>query len=169
MGDSRMGFFQVAQYGVPFFHPLTQRIPLPDQIQRLQCPADGLRMLEGREVDMVISDQNMPFMTGLEFLQRVKADHPGTLTMMLTGEKEIEIAVQAINQAGVYKFILKPWDDNDLKVTIRRALESLDLVRERDKLSQRIKERDAILRNLEKAHPGITHVDKDSDGYLILE
>jgi DNA-binding NtrC family response regulator len=131
--------------------------------------ADGLRMLEGREVDMVISDQNMPFMTGLEFLQRVKADHPGTLTMMLTGEKEIEIAVQAINQAGVYKFILKPWDDNDLKVTIRRALESLDLVRERDKLSQRIKERDAILRNLEKAHPGITHVDKDSDGYLILE
>jgi DNA-binding NtrC family response regulator len=130
---------------------------------------DGLRMLEGREVDMVVSDQNMPFMTGLEFLMRVKADHPGTLTMMLTGEKEIEIAVQAINQAGVYKFILKPWDDEDLKVTIRRALESLDLVRERDVLSQRVKERDNILRNLEKAHPGITRVDKDADGFLILE
>ncbi|MEJ2662099.1 MAG: response regulator [Desulfobacteraceae bacterium] len=131
--------------------------------------ADGLRMLEGREVDMVISDQNMPFMTGLEFLQRVKADHPGTLTMMLTGEKEIEIAVQAINHAGVYKFILKPWDDDDLKVTIRRALESLDLIRERDVLSQRVKERDAILRNLEKSHPGITQVNRDADGYLILE
>jgi DNA-binding NtrC family response regulator len=130
---------------------------------------DALRMLDGREVDMVISDQNMPFMTGLEFLQRVKADHPGTITMMLTGEKEIEIAVQAINQAGVYKFILKPWDDEDLKVTIRRALESLDLIRERDRLSQRVKERDTILRNLEKAHPGITHVDKDADGYLILK
>jgi DNA-binding NtrC family response regulator len=131
--------------------------------------SDGLRVLEGREVDMVISDQNMPFMTGLEFLQRVKADHPGTLTMMLTGEKEIEIAVQAINQAGVYKFILKPWDDDDLKVTIRRALESLDLIRERDALSQRVKERDAILRNLEKSHPGITQVNRDTDCYLILE
>jgi two-component system, probable response regulator PhcQ len=130
---------------------------------------EGLRMLEGREVDMVISDQNMPFITGLEFLQKIKADHPGTLTMMLTGEKEIEIAVQAINHAGVYKFILKPWDDDDLKVTIRRALESLDLIRERDALSQRVKERDAILRNLEKSHPGITRVAKDADGYLILE
>jgi DNA-binding NtrC family response regulator len=131
--------------------------------------AEGLRVLEGREVEMVVSDQNMPFMTGLEFLQRVKANHPGTLTMMLTGEKEIEIAVQAINNAGVYKFIMKPWDDEDLKITIRRALESLDLIRERDVLSQRIKERDTILRNLEQAHPGITQVDKDEDGYLILE
>ena len=130
---------------------------------------EGLRLLEGREVDMVISDQKMPLMDGLEFLSKVKADHPGTLTMMLTGEKEIEVAVKAINQAGVYKFILKPWDDDDLKVTIRRALESLDLVRERDTLSQRIKARDTILHNLEKAHPGITQVDKDEDGYLILE
>jgi DNA-binding NtrC family response regulator len=130
---------------------------------------EGLRLLEGREVDMVISDHNMPFMTGLEFLKMVKAEHPGTLTMMLTGQKEIDVAVQAINQAGVYKFILKPWDDDDLRITIHRALESLDLVRERNVLSERVKERDAILRNLEKAHPGITQVEKDKDGYLILE
>lgn len=130
---------------------------------------EGLRLLQGREVDMVISDHNMPFVTGLEFLKTVKAEHPGTLTMMLTGQKEIEVAVQAINEAGVYKFIMKPWDDDDLKITIRRALESLELVRERNVLSERIKERDTILRNLEKAHPGITQVDKDADGYLILE
>jgi len=130
---------------------------------------EGLRLLEGREVDMVVSDHNMPFMTGLEFLKMVKAEHPGTLTMMLTGQKEIDVAVQAINQAGVYKFILKPWDDDDLKITIRRALESLDLVRERNALSERVKERDAILRNLEQTHPGITQVEKDEDGYLILE
>lgn len=132
-------------------------------------PQEGLRLLEGRDFDMVISDHNMPLMTGLEFLKRVKADHPGTLTIMLTGQKEIEVAVQAINLAGVYKFIMKPWDDDDLKITIRRALESLDLVRERDTLTERIKERDAILRNLEKAHPGITQVDRDEEGYLILE
>lgn len=130
---------------------------------------EGLRLMEGREFDLVISDQNMPYMTGLEFLKKVKSDYPGTLTIMLTAQKEIEVAVEAINHAGVYKFIMKPWDDEDLKITIRRALESLDLLRERDTLSERVKEHDAILRNLEKMHPGITQVDKDEDGYLILE
>ena len=59
--------------------------------------------------------------------------------------------------------------DDDLKVTIRRALESLDLVRERDALRERVKSRDTLLKNLEKEHPGITQVEKDDDGYLILE
>jgi two-component system probable response regulator PhcQ len=106
---------------------------------------------------------------GVTFLQKVKAEQPHTLTIMLTGETEIQVAMQAINEAGVYKFIMKPWDDNDLKITIRRALESLDLTRERDTLRERIKSRDTLLRSLEKEHPGITQVDKDEDGYLILE
>jgi two-component system, probable response regulator PhcQ len=130
---------------------------------------EGLRLLEMREFDLVMSDQNMPGMNGVEFLQKVKAEQPNTLTIMLTGTKEIDVAMKAINEAGVYKFILKPWDDDDLKVTIRRALESLDLVRERDALRERVKARDTLLRSLEKEHPGITHVDKDPDGYLILE
>ena len=130
---------------------------------------EGLMLLEAREVDVVISDQNMPDMNGIEFLQKVKANHPNTLTIMLTGQKEVNIAMEAINEAGVYKFILKPWDDEDFKLTIRRALESLDLMHERNILRERVKNRDLILRNLEKEHPGITQVDKDDDGYLILE
>ncbi|MEJ2038213.1 MAG: response regulator [Desulfosarcinaceae bacterium] len=130
---------------------------------------EGLLVLEGREVDLVVSDYSMPRMNGVEFLQKVKSRHPNTITIMLTGNKEIDVAVQAINDAGVYKFILKPWDDEDLKVTLRRALEMLDLVRERDALRETVKARDAILRNLEKEHPGITRVEKDADGYLILE
>ncbi len=130
---------------------------------------EGLKLLEMREFDLVVSDQNMPGMDGVTFLQKVKAEQPETLTIMLTGEKEIQVAMQAINEAGVYKFILKPWDDEDLKITIRRALESLDLVRERDALRERIKSRDTLLRNLEKEHPGITQVEKDEDGFLILE
>jgi two-component system probable response regulator PhcQ len=130
---------------------------------------EGLKLLEMRDFDLVMSDQKMPGMDGVTFLQKVKAEQPRTLTIMLTGETEIKVAMQAINEAGVYKFITKPWDDDDLKVTIRRALEALDLTKERDSLRERIKARDALLHNLEKEHPGITRVEKDEDGYLVLE
>lgn len=130
---------------------------------------EGLKLLDAREVDLLISDHQMPGMSGVAFLQKVKGTYPNTLTIMLTGQKDIEIAMQAINDAGVYKFILKPWDDADFKLTIKRALESLELVRERNTLRERVRERDSLLQNLEKVHPGITKVDRDEDGYLILE
>ena len=130
---------------------------------------EGLKLLEMREFDLIMSDQHMPGMDGVTFLQKVKAEQPQTLTIMLTGAKEIQVAMQAINDAGVYKFILKPWEDDDLKITIRRALESLDLVRERDALRERVKSRDTLLQSLEKEHPGITQVEKDEDGYLVLK
>lgn len=130
---------------------------------------EGLNLLEAREVDLLISDHKMPGMSGVDFLQKVKATYPNTLTIMLTGQREIEIAMQAINDAGVYKFILKPWDDADFKLTIKRALESLELIRERNTLQERIRDRDSLLHNLEREHPGITKVDRDEEGYLILK
>jgi len=130
---------------------------------------EGLKLIESREVDLVISDQNMPGMSGVEFLRKVKADHPDTLTIMLTGQTDINVAMQAINDAGVYKFILKPWDDDDFKLTIRRALESKELMRERDTLKERVQSRDAMLQQLEREHPGITNVPKDKDGYLLFD
>ena len=129
----------------------------------------GLQLLEAREVSLVISDYNMPGMNGLEFLKAVNARHPHILGIMLTGQAEIEVAMQAINEAGVYKFIQKPWDDADLKITILRALESIDMATERERLLKRIKSRDTILKELERKHPGITKVDRDTDGSLILE
>lgn len=130
---------------------------------------EALNILQARDIDLIISDQNMPGIAGIELLEKVKADFPSVLTIMLTGQTDIELAVKAINDAGIYKFILKPWDDNDFRITIRRALESLNLVRERNTLQERVRQRDAILRNLEKEHPGITQLEKDKDGYLILE
>lgn len=129
---------------------------------------EGLKLLDAREVSIVISDYNMPLMNGLEFLKAVKAQHPHILTIMLTGQAELEIAVMAINEAGVYKFIQKPWDDADLKITIQRALESIDLASERDRLREKVKSRDAILKELEQKHPGITMVQRDEDGFLIM-
>ncbi len=139
------------------------------QILTAQSGEEGLAVLKDCEVQLVISDQQMPGMNGLEFLKHVKIDYPQVLTIMLTGHAEIEIAMDAINDAGVYKFILKPWDDNDFKVTVRRALEALELVRERDSLLHQVKTHNAILQDLEKQYPGISKVERDEDGYIILD
>ncbi len=129
----------------------------------------ALQLIKAREVSLVISDYNMPHTNGLEFLKKIKNLYPHILTIMLTGQAEVEVAVEAINAAGVYKFILKPWDDEDLKITVRRSLESIDLASERDRLLQKVKSRDAILNDLEAKFPGISKVHKDDNGYLILQ
>jgi two-component system, probable response regulator PhcQ len=129
----------------------------------------GLAVLEDHDVHLVISDQKMPGINGIDFLKQIKKDYPRILTIMLTGNAEIEIAMNAINEAGVYKFILKPWNDNNLKVTIRRALETLELIWERDSLLEEVKTRDAILQGLEKQYPGISKVERNENGYIILD
>jgi len=134
-----------------------------------QSGEQGLALLEAHEVSLVVSDYNMPGMDGLAFLKEVKKASPQALTVMLTGVGDIEVAMHAINEVGVYKFILKPWDDADFKVTIRRALESLELVMQRDSLLEQVKTRDALLQELEREHPGITRVERDDDGYIISD
>ncbi len=118
-----------------------------------QSGIEGLKLLKKHNVQLVISDQKMPKMTGVEFLKQVKVLYPEILTIMLTAVDETKIAIDAINEAGVYKFILKPWENNDLKITIRRALESLELLLERDKLLKRVHAIETTLKDLKKDLP----------------
>jgi DNA-binding NtrC family response regulator len=130
---------------------------------------EGLAKLKNHEVSMVVSDYKMPGMNGLEFLEKVKNAYPGILTIMLTINTDIEIAVKAINNAGVYKFIIKPWDDIDFRITIKRALESLQVVKERNLLMEKVKTHETILRDLEKKYPGISRVERDENGYVLSQ
>jgi len=130
---------------------------------------EGLSKLKNHEVELVISDQKMPGMSGLEFLKKVQLDYPHILTIMLTAHGDLETAMEAINEAGVYKFILKPWNEADLRLTIRRALELREVVMERDSLLDQVKKQDATLRELEKKHPGITNVERDEHGRPFLK
>jgi len=85
---------------------------------------------------VVISDYKMPLMNGAELLERIKNGYPDTIRIMLTGHADTGAVMGAINAGAVYKFILKPWNDDDLRVTVSLALEQFDLVRKNRLLSQ---------------------------------
>jgi type II secretory ATPase GspE/PulE/Tfp pilus assembly ATPase PilB-like protein/DNA-binding response OmpR family regulator len=89
---------------------------------------EGLDRLAEGPVHLVISDFMMPGMTGAQFLREVKQRSPDTIRIMLTGQANTDAVMGAINDGAVYKFILKPWNDDDLRVTVALALEQFDLI-----------------------------------------
>ncbi|MGW8325917.1 MAG: response regulator [Desulfobacterales bacterium] len=127
----------------------------------------GLEILKKQSVNMVISEYKIPLMNGLEFLEKVRIIYPDILTVMVTDQADINLAIRAINEAGVYKFLLKPWDDIDFKNTIKRTLESLQVIKERDELIRKVKTHEQTLKDLEKRYPGITKIEKNEDGYIL--
>ena len=128
---------------------------------------EGLDLLEKQKVSMVISEYKIPLMNGLEFLEKVRIIYPDILTIMVTDHADIELVIKAVNEAGVYKFLLKSWDDIDFKNTITKTLESLQVIKERDVLIRKVKTHEATLKDLENRYPGITKVEKDEDGYIL--
>ena len=84
--------------------------------------SEGFSLLAKNEVQVIVSDQRMPEMNGTEFLSRVKSLYPKTVRMVLSGYSEISAVTDAINKGAVYRFMLKPWDDEKLKAEITGAL-----------------------------------------------
>ena len=128
---------------------------------------EGLDVLKKQQVSMVISEYEIPLMNGLEFLEKVRIIYPNILTIMVTDHADIELVIKAINEAGVYKFLLKPLDDIDFKNMIKKTLESLQVIKERDVLIRKVKTHESTLKDLEKRYPGITKVERDEDGYIL--
>jgi DNA-binding NtrC family response regulator len=128
---------------------------------------EGLDVLEKQQVSMVISEYEIPLMNGLEFLEKVRIIYPNILTVMVTDRADIDLAIKAINETGVYKFLLKPLDDIDFKNMIKKTLESLQVIKERDVLIRKVKTHESTLKDLEKRYPGITKVERDEDGYIL--
>lgn len=83
--------------------------------------------LENNRVDLIISDFMMPKMNGLEFLKNVREKCPGTVTILLTGYADKENAIRSINEIGLYYYLEKPWDNNDLIKVVKNGLEKKDL------------------------------------------
>jgi DNA-binding NtrC family response regulator len=96
----------------------------------------ALLKINNDKIDLVVSDQNMPGMSGMQLLERLRAEHPDVVTIILTASGEVETAVKAVNEVGAYQFILKPFNVMDLRLRVKRALEYKQLLRERNLLLQ---------------------------------
>jgi response regulator RpfG family c-di-GMP phosphodiesterase len=103
-------------------------------------------VLRHKPVDLVISDYLMPGMNGIEFLLEMKALHPFATRILLTGYADKENAIKAINEVGLYQYVEKPWNNDDLKITIQNGLERRFLM---EKLEQKIQEVQNVQQSLQ--------------------
>jgi signal transduction histidine kinase len=107
--------------------------------------AEALELLEREPVQIILSDQRMPGMSGDELLSRVRQKHPDVIRLLFTGYADIQAVIKAVNQGGIFRYILKPWDAAELEAVIRQAADQFDLLAERRRLMAELQEANARL------------------------
>ena len=95
---------------------------------------EGLALLDSHPVDLIISDMRMPEMDGAAFLEQARATHPDALRMLLTGYADVAQIIGAVNRGEIYRYITKPWDDTEIVLLVRHALERRELEQEKRRL-----------------------------------
>ena len=107
--------------------------------------AEGLQRLAETEVDVIVSDQRMPGMTGVEFLRRAKDLYPDTVRIVLSGYTELQSITDAINEGAIYKFLTKPWEDELLRANIEEAFRQKGMADENRRLDREVRDANAEL------------------------
>jgi two-component system, probable response regulator PhcQ len=130
---------------------------------------EALEMLRDEQPELIISDHLMPQMTGLEFLKRCRLLYPDVGRVVLTGQAEMETVIGAINDGEVFRFLRKPWDDDEVRLTVHLAIQHVRLERENARLLKLLETHANRIRELETDHPGITDVKRDASGAIFLD
>ena len=104
----------------------------PYRVLSFNAPRRAIQALDRESVDVVVADFMMPEMDGVEFLKAVRERRPHSTRILLTGYADVENAIRAINEAGLYQYLQKPWDNDHLKLVIRNGIERSSLVNELD-------------------------------------
>ena len=132
-------------------------------------PKEALTRLKTESFDLLISDHLMPGMTGSELTRICRDRYPDMMRLMLTGQPDTQMVIKAINEGEVYRFITKPWDDVELKVTLWMAFEQLDLMRENRRLLTLVRRQQSLIDTLERDNPGISTVMRDDTGAIVID
>jgi DNA-binding NtrC family response regulator len=104
----------------------------PYEIRDYTSPRKALESLTESPADVVVADFMMPDLDGVQFLREVRAQWPQTSRILLTGYADVQNAIRAINEAGLYYYLQKPWDNEHLKLVVRNGVERSSLVNELD-------------------------------------
>jgi DNA-binding NtrC family response regulator len=131
--------------------------------------AGGLQLLALQHVDVVVSDEQMPGMSGSEFLAIVREKFPHTIRMILSGQASLEAAVRAINEGEVYRFFLKPCNPTDLIFTIQQALAHKRLEEQSRRLLREYQRQAAVLAKLNHNGPDLLRLDTDEQGAVVID
>jgi response regulator RpfG family c-di-GMP phosphodiesterase len=118
------------------------------QVFTAESGAEGLQLLEKEPVDLVISDMRMPVMDGARFLAQVRERWPDTVRLLLTGYSDVQSIQDAINCGEIYRYITKPWDDTDILLIVRHALERHTLELEKQRLEALTRQQNEELKEL---------------------
>ncbi len=146
------------------------------QVVTFTSGEEALLAAQERAFDLVISDFRMPGLDGVEFLTFFKALQPDAIRMILTGYADLKGIQHAINDAEVFRFINKPWNNIEILNAVTRGLEHKHMLLENRTLAAEVRrqqallqKKDAILRALEAKDPGITKVNWEPDGSIIIK
>ena len=130
---------------------------------------EALQLMSQQGFKVVISDEKMPGMDGAEFLALVKELYPETVRIMLTGHASVEATMRAVNNGEIYRFFTKPWNDTELKLALRSAVEKYDLEAENRRLLRTVRHQSKELRYLERSYPGISELRREADGAIRID
>lgn len=122
--------------------------PLPYTLHFARDATQALQLLASREVDLVISAAHLPQMDGPTLLARIHQQYPSTTRILLTGDPDLKLIAKAINEGEIYRYLSKPWDDQELLLALRQALEHQHSERERLRLQDLAQQQNAELKAL---------------------
>lgn len=145
-------------------------------IDTFSSPQDALAKARHTAYDLVLSDYRMPFMNGVQLLKAIREIQPDTARLILSGYADLNGLIGAINEAGISRFISKPWNDYELVSTIAQVLAMRELTLENQRLADEVRLAQGVIsaeeierRRLEASEPGITHVAWGPDGSVLLD
>jgi signal transduction histidine kinase len=103
-------------------------------VHTAQNGEEAMRILQENEIAVILTDQRMPRLSGVELLKQVKVHHPDTVRMLITAYSDMDVVIEAINEGNVYRYLAKPYNEDDLRNAIRQGIETFYLIRERERL-----------------------------------
>jgi len=99
---------------------------------------EAIKILKNNPIEIIITDQRMPNMTGVEFLQSILGDFPDQIRILLTGYADLNAVVDSINKGKIFHYLTKPWNEEELDMTIKRAYEVYSLKKEEVELTEKL-------------------------------